>query len=161
MSEGSITYVDEGETCGIFTVINSELRNHKVCNDGLACMDQYFDITQDTTIKKCSSVELPPGTECNPLYTNCGGGLECLRNEFEVYTCGGCTYWKGNSNAINTKLIVTSHYEPNMTLVILGIIIILLDIALYIYVFHLRPWLKKKSTNTFYEQQTLVSNENI
>ena len=71
MSEGSITYQGEGALCGIFTVINSELRNHMVCNDGLACMDQYFNLEDDTLVKRCSSIELPPGTACNPLYTNC------------------------------------------------------------------------------------------
>lgn len=157
MSEGSITYVGEGETCGIFTVINSELRSHKVCNDGLSCMDQLVEQGGETTTKKCTVTELPPGTACNPLYTNCGGNLECLRNEYEEYTCGGCTFWEGNDEAINTKLIVTSHYEPNLELAIVGIILILLDVALYLYVFHVRKWIKTKASYNYVEQRILYN----
>lgn len=135
MSEGSITYLGEGGSCGIFTVINSELRNHMVCEDGLACMQQFFDTESDTLVKRCSSTLLPPGTQCNPLYTNCYGGLECIRNEYEEHTCGGYSPWEGNDLAINTKIITTSRYEPNILVMIIGIIIVLLDLLLYLYVF--------------------------
>lgn len=142
MSEGSITYQPEGATCGIFTVINSELRNHKVCNDGLACMDQRLNLEEETLVKKCSSIDLPPGTPCNPLYTNCYGGLECLRDEYEEYTCGGCYPWNGNDEAIDTTIKLTSRFEPNITLLVLGVIVVLLDLVLYLYVFHYRKYIK-------------------
>lgn len=144
MSEGSITYQGEGALCGIFTVINSELRNHMVCNDGLACMDQYFNLEDDTLVKRCSSIELPPGTACNPLYTNCYGNLECLKNEFEEYTCGGCYPWNGNDPAIDTTYVITSFFKPNYTLMIIGIIIVLSVLLLYLYIFHYSEKINRK-----------------
>lgn len=154
MSEGSITYQPEGASCGIFTVINSELRNHKVCNDGLACMEQYFDVNDDTLVKRCSSVELPPGTACNPLYTNCYAGLECLKNEYEDYTCGGCTPWGGNDASIDTTIIKTSHYEPNIPIFVIGIILVLSDILVYLYIFHYRKMIGRKQ---LYEETRLTT----
>jgi hypothetical protein len=82
-----------------------------------------------------------------------------LRNEFEKYTCGGCTYWPGNDDSINTEIIITSRYEPNITLVILGVIIVLLVFILYLYVFHYRNWTKKPVHK--YEKTSLVSDESI
>lgn len=155
MSEGSITYKSEGTTCGITTVINSQLRNHEVCNDGLACMEQYFDENQEVLIKKCSSVDLPPGTSCNPLYTNCAIGLECMRNEYEQYTCGGCTVWLGNDDAINSQIITTSRFEPNITMVIIGFIILFCDCLLYLGLHH------KKKTKGQFEKITNSKEDSI
>lgn len=157
MSEGSITYQDSGELCGIFTVINSELRNHLVCNDGLACMEQRVDLESDSTIKKCATVLLPPGTRCNPLYNSCYGGIGCMKNAFEEYTCGGTDEeWHGNDEAINTSMIVTSTYEPNIMMVILGIILFILVIILYLYIFLYREWIMKKREPK-YDKVSLVT----
>lgn len=157
MSEGSITYGTDGASCGIFTEINSQLRNHRVCDDGLACIDSFFDLNQETTVKKCSQIRLPPGASCNPLYVNCLAGLECRKNEIEEYTCGGTITWNGNDEAINTKLIVTSLFKPDYTLVIIGVIIILLDIVLYWYIFYY----KKKDKGNTNEKKSLVSDQSI
>lgn len=135
MSEGSVSYNGEGATCGIFTVINSELKNHLVCDDGLACMDQHISVGSNIVTKKCSTTLLPRGTICNPLYTNCFGGVECLRNEFEIFTCGGSGVWGGNSDAIDTTIVTSSLYERNMTMVILGIILLLIVAIIYMMVF--------------------------
>jgi hypothetical protein len=158
MSEGSITYVDEGVSCGIFTVINSQLRNHKVCDDNLACTEQYFDENQETTIKKCSSVQLAPGAVCNPLYRTCAGNIDCLRNENEEYTCGGVIVWDGNDAAINTNIIVTTTFQPNIALVVIGIILILVDILIYMYVFKYK---KNRKKTVSYEKLSLSSDQTL
>lgn len=158
MSEGSITYMPEGGSCGIFSVINSQLRNHKVCDDELACTEQYFDSNQNVTIKKCEYTGLAPGAICNPLYRNCVGNLDCLKNENEDFTCGGCIFWDGNDEAIDTTKIVTTKFNPNLTLVIIGIILVLFDLLCYLYVFHYK---NRKNKKMVYEKTSLVSDESI
>lgn len=165
MSEGSITYQGRGELCGIFTVINSELRNHLVCNDGLACMEQRVDLESDSTIKKCATVLLPPGTRCNPLYNSCYGGIRCMKNAFEEYTCGGTDEeWHGNDEAIkdgDTSIITTSTYEPNITMVILGIILLISVIMLYLYIFFYREWIMKKREHKYDKISHVTKQTNI
>lgn len=142
MSEGVVTYVSEGETCGVFTIINSEMRSHKVCDTGLACMYQKFDLNDTTLIKRCSLVDLPPGSACNPYYTNCYAGLECLKNEFEEYSCGGTQNWLGNDDAIDTQIIRTSCFDPSYSFLFIGIILILVDIITYLFKFKYNDYSK-------------------
>jgi hypothetical protein len=134
MSQGSITYQGIDEVCGITTVINSELRNHRVCDDGLACVEQYLDGTS-LNVKKCKSTAIPPGYQCNPVYIQCGTVLTCVPNEYELFTCGGSSIWDGNDIAIKSNTIKTSSYEQNIVLVIIGLVLIFMDIMLYLYYF--------------------------
>lgn len=133
MSEGSITYQSEGELCGIFTVINSELKNFLVCNDGLTCVNDYFSAETNAYVKSCHSVNLPSGALCNPTYKTCDVNIDCLRNEFEEYTCGGQVTWKGNPPGINSSIIHFTKFKPDIALVIGGIILLLIDIIIYLY----------------------------
>ena len=71
MSEASITYQGDGEGCGISTVINSQLKNHRVCNDGLACV--VTDLANQVTGKVCQSVEVLTGERCLEGYDMCYG----------------------------------------------------------------------------------------
>ena len=131
MSEGSITYQDEGEPCGITTVINSELRNHRVCNDGLACI--VSDLTNDITGKVCQSVEVLMGERCTPTYDMCYGGLQCLVNIHGDFTCGGETIWGGNPDYVTTGELKASEFKINIILVTIGAIMVLTSVLIVLY----------------------------
>lgn len=131
MSEGSITYQGDGETCGIYTVINSQLRNHKVCSDGLACM--VTDMGNDVTTKICQSVEVLVGERCVSLYDMCYGGVQCLKNVFGDFTCGGEVPWTGNPDFVNSGYVLASEFQMNVTLIVIACVILFVYISFLIY----------------------------
>jgi hypothetical protein len=118
MSEGAITYQGHGELCGITTVINSQLRNHMVCEDGLACM--YTANSEGTsTGKQCRSIMLLEGDRCSPYYDACFGILRCVKNLNDDYTCGGTVLWEGNSPYIDSGYVQASEFKINIIYIIL------------------------------------------
>lgn len=131
MSEGSITYQGQGEPCGITTVINSQLKNHMVCSDGLACIQT--DIGESATGKLCQSVEVLVGERCVPEYDMCFGGIDCLLNLDGLYTCGGEEEWGGNEDYVETGYIQSSEFQLNFLLIILGVIILVFYLLLLCY----------------------------
>lgn len=118
MSEGSITYQVEDQECGVRTVINSQLRNHLVCNDGLACM--RTNIGDEVEIKQCQSVKIISGERCVPRYDNCYGTLDCLLSPLGTYTCGGELPWTGNELYVQSGYVKPSEYSINMPLIASG-----------------------------------------
>jgi hypothetical protein len=141
MSEGSITYQGDGDTCGIFTVINSELRSHRVCSDGLACMPTA--IGNDVTTKICQSVEVLIGERCLPNYDMCYGGVECMKNVNGDYTCGGEEVWIGNPSFVMSGYVKASEFKMNITLIVIGCIVLFLYFLFIVY----EVFIKKKGTN--------------
>jgi hypothetical protein len=131
MSEGSITYVPDGDICGITTVINSQLRNHRVCQDGLACVET--DIGNNITGKICQSVEVLTGERCLPNYDMCYGGLLCRLNVYGDYTCGGDVPWSGNEVYVKSGYVKYSGFEMHVYLIIIGILIMILYCTLLFY----------------------------
>ena len=118
-----IQYSLEGEVCGIF---NGGLE-HRVCIDGLTCTE--YIIPNTTTIsKKCMMTRRSPGDPCNDQFFQCGSGLNCLANEWELPTCGGTTSWTGNDDAILHTKVALSHYEVSYPIIFSGCCILALDI---------------------------------
>lgn len=136
MSEASITYQGEGERCGIFNVLNSELKNHEVCDDGLACI--YTDIGDDVVRKSCKSIEVIEGERCIPTYDMCFSNLECLKNVEGDYTCGGVVPWVGNPEYIKTGYLKASNYCINIPMVIVGSFLLFFYLLLIIYELFIR-----------------------
>lgn len=136
MSEGSITYQGDGEACGISTVINSQLRNHRVCSDGLACM--MTEIGDGVSTKTCQSVEVLVGERCLPFYDMCYGGVECLKNVFGDYTCGGEVIWPGNPDYVKSGYVKASEFEIDIPLVVIASVILFLYLVVIIYELFLR-----------------------
>lgn len=131
MSEASITYQGEGERCGIFTIVNSELKNHEVCDDGLACI--YTQISNNVARKTCKSVEVIAGDRCLPQYDMCYSNLECLKNVYGEYTCGGVVPWIDNPPYVKTGYLKASDYCINIPLIVIGGCILFFYILFLIY----------------------------
>jgi hypothetical protein len=133
MSEGAITYQSHGETCGITTVINSQLRNHRVCEDGLACV-QTTDSGGSSTGKQCRSLMLIEGDRCSPVYDSCFGSLNCILNMDDYYTCGGAIIWDGNEPYVDTGYIQASEFKIHIPLVVCGVVVIIIYMLLLVYI---------------------------
>lgn len=118
MSEGSITYQEEDAECGIRTVINSQLKSHLVCNDGLACM--RTDVGNGAEVKQCHSVKIISGERCVPGYDNCYGDLNCMLSPLGGYTCGGNLPWGGNEAYVMHGYVGMSKFEVNIGLIVAG-----------------------------------------
>lgn len=132
MSEGIITYKNNGEMCGIMTIINSQLKDHRVCKDGLACIETS-DSTGMSTGKQCHSVMLFEGERCNPLFNSCYGTIQCLKNYNDEFTCGGMVRWNGNAHFVKEGYVQSSEFIINLQFVICGIIILMIYFLLIIY----------------------------
>lgn len=132
MSEGVITYQDHGELCGITTVINSQIRNHRVCNDGLACI-QTSDSIGTSTGKQCRSVMMIEGDRCSPYFDSCYGTLQCLKNYKEDFTCGGVVTWDGNAPFVKEGYVQASEFCINLPFIFCGILMLVFYILLIIY----------------------------
>jgi hypothetical protein len=136
MSEGSITYQQEDGICGIFTVINSELKNHQVCSDGLACIETVIE--GEITDKQCHSVVVLLGERCVPEYDTCFGSVQCLLNPNNEYTCGGIVVWGGNPDYITTGYTKASEFVIDTTMLIVGTSILVMYMLLLVYELLLR-----------------------
>lgn len=134
MSEGLITYRENGELCGITTVINSELRNHMVCQDGLMCT-QTSDSDGSLTGKKCRAVLLLEGDECNYSYDSCFNSVPCIKNINDVYTCGGVLKWEGNEPYIDSNYVQGSAFKLNYISIAIGVILLVVYLLLLVYGF--------------------------
>lgn len=132
MSEGFITYQEHGNPCGVSTDINSQLRNHRVCSDGLACM-YTFNSDGDSTGKQCRSVMLVEGERCNPHFDSCYGSLECLLNLNDEFTCGGVVSWDRNAPYVKEGYVRSSSFSIHLPFVITGVIILILYVLLLFY----------------------------
>lgn len=133
MSEASITYRGEGERCGIFNVLNSELKNHEVCDDGLACL--YTDLGDNVERKTCKSVEVIEGDRCVPQYDMCYSNLQCLKNVDGYFTCGGTVPWTSNPDYIKTGYLKASDYCINIPLIVVGVCILFFYFIMLFYEF--------------------------
>jgi hypothetical protein len=127
MSEGSITYQVEGAECGIRTVINSQLKSHNVCNDGLTCM--RTDVGNGAEVKQCHSTNIVSGERCVPTYDNCYGTMECITSPIGTYTCGGTLPWSGNADYVDSGYVQQSSYHVNTALIVLGVCILFFYMA--------------------------------
>lgn len=133
MSEGSITYQTLNEPCGITTVINSQLRNHRVCSDGLACV--LTAVEEGSTGKQCQTILTLEGERCNPFIDSCVIGLDCIHNYDDIYTCGGVSVWDGNEPYVMSGYVSPSSFQINVLLVILGVLVMVLYMLLLTYEF--------------------------
>lgn len=121
MSEGSVTYVDQGEPCGITTVINSELRNFLVCKDNLVCVEGHEN---SVTGKICVSSEV--NRRSNPCFETTDD-CQCLENELGIYTCGGVSsVFEMNDIGISATVIQESQYKGSPILTASGACMIVL-----------------------------------
>lgn len=136
MSEASITYKEEGERCGIFNVLNSELKNHEVCEDGLACV--YEEISNDVFRKACRSIEVIEGDRCLPQYDMCYSNLQCLKNVDDEYTCGGVVPWTQNPEYVNTGYVKTSEYCINVPFIVVGVCILFIYLVYLFYEIYIK-----------------------
>ena len=117
---GFITYVSEGENCGIYNIEGTTAMSHLVCRPGLACITTVnFDLTQSS---QCQRLYKSEGEQCSKNFYECVNSFTCTANEHEVNTCNGISFWKGNPYITGKRTI--AFHDTDYTMVILGCIIL-------------------------------------
>ena len=117
---GFITYVSVGEECGIYNIQGTSAKSHLVCRPGAACITTInFDLTQST---QCQRLYKAEGEQCRDNFYECVNAYTCMRNEFEVNTCNGISFWKGNPFITGKR--TPSLFENDITSIVLGSVIL-------------------------------------
>lgn len=123
---GFITYVENGDECGIFNIEGTTQKHHYVCKDGHYCMlTKHFDNSQSSVCRK--DVKLL-GDKCIHA---CDNAIPCLQNEYNEFTCGGVVVLQKNEFELSTP-----HYNDNKIdtiSVVLGTLIISFILCVKLY----------------------------
>lgn len=128
MSEGAISYGGLDDVCGIFNTFKSELTMHKVCNDGLACVNgpNHEGIYE----KKCIKIGKDIGETCDDIST-CLNGYKCIQSARGYKTCGGVTLIPEKAG-LDREINMSSKHEIIWEFVIAGIVLYILTFFLYV-----------------------------
>lgn len=121
MSEaGFITYVGLGEECGMYNIQGTSAKSHLVCRPGMACVTTVnSDMTSSSQCQRLRKLE---GEQCRTNYFECVDTYTCMRNEYEVNTCNGVSYWKGNVYVTGTR--TNALFETDITSIVLGSVVL-------------------------------------
>ena len=117
---GFITYVSVGEECGIYNIQGTSTKSHLVCRPGAACITTVnFDLTQSS---QCQRLYKSKGEQCSQNFFQCVNAYTCMANEYEVDTCNGISFWKGNPYITGKR--TQAFHETDHTMVVLGSVIL-------------------------------------
>jgi len=125
--QGFIIYGNVGDECGPVRLENSSSTLHKVCHKNLACLGT---LNHDATFSyQCQKIKKAIGEKCSVYLNECADSLTCIMNEYEVLTCGGASFWRGNIYGSNTNSIAvyeTRYYLNTISLILIGFWFLLL-----------------------------------
>lgn len=149
--QGYILYANEGEECGVTPLQNASYNLYKVCHNELSCVGT---LNHDATFSyQCQRIKKGLGEQCSTYIDECANGLLCLKNEYEVFTCGGTSFWRGN--IYGTKINSLATYETRfylntISLILLGFWILLLVFIIVGYYTRKKQDLKHKQSMVFF-----------
>jgi hypothetical protein len=89
------------------------------------------------------------GETCDPNNPDvCPDSFPCRLNLWGVPTCGGVDEWRGNHNYIIDLEVKISHYDTRWYLVIIGMLLLLLAFAYFLYKHSWKPDVKEATIKT-------------